>query len=284
MKIPPILAKSFRQGLILFGLRAICASLVIFPFWVYLNHCFSLSNLAEHYWPLPGGLALIELIWSLRDVLYFMIPLCLIVSVIYWLALQFVYGGICAYAFGDSRFDSRLFFGACARHWWGFAKISTAAVLLFLVVLLATDLIGQFISTAISSVAGKTSGKFLHGFILFLAFYATAGFVVNLRLLQIQNNTTALGPTITDYARRVLTKFRPFLGINITGGLLTAVIMLLSMLILKINYSMKYETITLLLTFFAQQATIFIWSYLEALQINLNVKLVKEPANGIDVE
>jgi hypothetical protein len=279
-----ILVKTLRQALILYGLRAVAMSVVIFPFWIYLNHRFSLSNIADHYWPLPGGLALIELLWSLRDALYLIIPLSLAVAVLYWVALQFSYGGICAYAFGDSRFEAGSFFGACAKHCWGYIKISLAAVLLFLMILLAADLIGQFISSGMSRIAGKTSGRLIHGLILFLAFYITAGFIANLKMMQIKNNITAFGPTITGYSKLVLSKLKPFLRINITGGLLTGFIMLILALILKIIYGMKFETATLLLTFFTQQATIFIWSYLEALQINLNVGLIKENENGADVE
>ena len=278
-----ILVKTLRQAAILFGLRAVAALLVIFPFWIFLNHRFSLSNLADQFWPLPSGLALIELLWNLRDALYLLIPLGLAVAVFYWIVLQFTYGGICAYALGESRFEASAFFGVCAKHCWGNIKLSIAAILLFLVILLAVDLIGQLISSGVSRLAGTTAGSFFHVFILFLAFYITAGFIANLRLLQVKHNVTALGPAVTSYAKQVLTKIRPFLAVNITGGLLTAFVMLVPLLALKFSYGLEFGTITLMLTFLTQQAAVFIWSYLEALQINLNVTLVKENEYGTDV-
>ena len=65
--------------------------------------------------------------------------------------------------------------------------------------------------------------------------------------------------------------------------LLTAFVMLVPLLALKISYGLEFGTITLVLIFLIQQAAVFIWSYLEALQINLNVALVKENEYGTDV-
>ncbi len=276
MSLKRIMTGAFRSAYILYAVKTIASVVMVAPFMVYLNHKYDLTILAEGFWPVPSNLLLMELLWSIREVIYIAIPLLMMVCALYFLAVQFLLGGICGYALNISSHSNGKFFIYCAERFWGFVKIALAAIFIYFFMLLIADFAGHFIDGLIAGIAGGTLGKLIRAALLFLAFFLSSGYLVCLRLIQTTNNSSSLISTLAASSKIVLKNFRSFIKLNVLVAAMIIVSVLIPLLVLSYIYKMGPGFVSVILAILTQQAVVFIWSYFESLQININAKLFKE--------
>lgn len=278
------LVKLFRPAVILYAIKSVAALIIISPVMVYLYRVFEFSRLADSFWPNPGGLLLVELFWHSQQMIQVVLPLLLIIGLLYFIALQFLYGGICAYVLDNSGFTKQRFFGACGKHFGGFLKIAIAAIPFYIMILSIADLIGRLIAGIFSAIIGDFSGVFIRLAVLFLALFMMTGYLINLRFIQIANENSSLRFAFAASKKTVFNRLRYFLALNIFAGIVMLIFMAILFLILNLILKLHFSQLALILFIVIQQLMVFIWCYIEAFQINLNVKLFKESNYGTKVE
>ncbi len=267
--------KSFWPALVLYAVKTIAVLVIALPLFVYFNEAFGFSRLADDLWPVPGGLMLAEFLWSSRDLFSVIILLSLIVGLLYFLIVQFIYGGICASAFDIDSSPKQGFLEACGRYFKGFIKIAITAILPYIFIISLGDLIGRFLSALFTIVLGETAGWIVRLVVILLAIFILAGYLINLRFIQIQNNNSSLRFAIAS-SKKIFGKLKYFLALNILTGFMTLASMTMLFYVMILITRLEFGLIAFLLMLAVQQFMIFTWSYFEAFQINLNVKLFKE--------
>jgi len=276
MRLPSTIKRTFRAALVLYAIKAIVALIIVLPIWVYLNGKFGLSLIADGFWPLPGGVQLVELFWQVRELAVIVIPLLLLVGLFYFLAVQFAYGGICANALKRNGFSLASFCHDGGRFFKGFTKIALTAIPFYVITFLVFDLIGLFIGKLIGVIAGETSATVFTILIIFLALYCLAGYLIILRFIQININKSSLRLTV-KYSKLIMkTQMRRFLALNLFAGLLTGFVMVIPLFVMSAIYKMEYGFIAALLMIIAQQLMVFLGSFFEAMQIYINTRIIKE--------
>jgi len=276
MRLPATIRRTFQAAVILYAVKIITALIVVLPVWVFLNGKFGLSLIADGFWPIPDGLQLIELFWQVRELAVVMILLLLIAGLLYFLAAQFVYGGICAEALKGNGFSIASFCHNGGKYFGGFIKIALAAIPFYVIIFLVVDLIGLFIGKVIGVIAGETSAAIITILIIFLAIYCLAGYLIILRFIQININKSSLRLALKYSKLLMKTQIRRFLALNLFAGLLTSVILSIAFLLISSIYEMKYSFIAALLMVIVQQLMIFLGSYFEVMQIFINTRIMKE--------
>jgi len=267
--------KSFRPALILYAAKTVAVMVIALPLFVYFNEVFGFSKLADDLWPVPGGLVLAEVFWNARDLFSIMIPLLLLIGLLYFLSVQFLYGGIHAFAFNINNSPKQGFFEACRKHFKGFLKIAITAIPVYLIIISLGDLIGHFFKAVFSFTLGETAGMVVRFVVILLGIFIFAGYLINLRFIQIENNNFSLRFTLVS-SKKIFSKLKYFLALNIFAGFMVLISMTILFFIMILIFSLEFGLITFLLTLAIQQLIVFTWSYFEAFQINLNVKLFKE--------
>ncbi|MCP4582712.1 MAG: hypothetical protein GY839_13965 [candidate division Zixibacteria bacterium] len=252
-----------RPALILYAMKAVMAMVIILPTMSYLNGKFGFSRLADDFWPVPEGIALVELFWQVRELIYFILPLLFIVSLIYFLIMQFLYGGICACALGDGNSSSEGFFKAGIRYFGGFIKIALAAIPVYLLVFLIADLIGIFIGKLFGLIIGDTGGSIITASVVFLFLYCLNGYVINLRLAQIKNDNSSLRFAIKFTRQVMATRLKHFLALNMMVGIVTIIVLALTFLIMIFISRLDFSMVALIMIFVMQQLIVFMGSFFE---------------------
>ena len=163
--------RSLKPALILYILKTFSVAVIAFPLLIYFNILYEYSMLTSNLWPLPSGLMIGELLWNLRELIPLIIPFVLMIGVIYFLTLQFLYGGICSDALSTVGYKKPDFFSSCAEHFKGFVKIAIAAVPAYILILSLGDLIGRFLGTLVSMALGNTADKIIHVAVLLITFF-----------------------------------------------------------------------------------------------------------------
>lgn len=278
-------AGTFKPSAILYGLKTAAASVLAIPLLVYLNGKFSLSKIADKFWPIPGHEALVAFAWQSREIMYIIVPLLFVTAAFYFILLQFFYGGLYDYFLRRGpKLSSPGFFQACGQNFRGFFKIALASLPIILVVFLAADFIGLFFGRIVALVFGETIGNIAMVLFIAMCLYLFVGYLVVLRIWQAKNETHLLTSTLKSSAAIFKTKLRYFLALNMILGLATFAILALAIYIFSFIYKLNFNLFTLFLVLFMQQLIVLLGSFFEALQIKVNIRLVEETDHGIEME
>ena len=272
--------RSLKPALILYILKTVSVAVIAFPLIIYFNILYEYSMLTSKLWPLPSGLMIGELLWNLRELIPLILPFVFMIGLIYFLALQFLYGGICSDALINAGFKKSQYFSSCVEHFKGFVKIAIAAVPAYILILSLGDLIGRFLGALVSIALGDTADKIIRVAVLLITFFIITGYLINLRFIQIIANNHSLRFAVKASSKRVFSKIKYFIALNIMPGIILMLLIAISILGIKIIFSLNLNLFSVLLLFLFQQLVVFIWSYIEAFQISLNTKLFKEINHG----
>lgn len=267
---------TLRAAVILYAIKTVPALIIVLPTWVYLSGKFGLSLITNGFWPIPQRVQLIELFWQVRELAVVVIPLLFIAGLLYFLAVQFAYGGICAAVLRDGEFSLASFCHDGGKYFGGFVKIAVAAVPFFIIAFLVFDLVGIFIGKLVGLITVDINAAVITVFIIFLAFYCLAGNLIILRFIQIRINKTSLRLAV-KYSKLIMkTQVRRFLALNLLAGLLTGIILAIPFLLMGAICKMEYGFLAALLMLIVQQLIILLGSFLEAMQISINTRIIRE--------
>jgi len=267
---------TLRAAIILYAIKTIMALIIVMPTWIYLSGKFGLSLITDGFWPIPQRVQLVELFWQVRELAVVVIPLLLIAGLLYFLAVQFAFGGICAAILRDGEFSPASFCRDSGKHFGGFVKIAVAAVPFFIIAFLVFDLVGIFFGKLVGLIASDASATVIAAFIIFLALYCLAGYLIILRFIQIRINKTSLRLAV-KYSKLIMrTQARRFLALNLLAGLLTSIILAITFLLIGAICKMEYGFLAAFFMVVLQQLIIFVGSFLEAMQISINARIIKE--------
>ena len=112
-----------KPAIILYIARFIIGAVGAFSIFVYINSRFASSAIAEMFWPIPSGFALVELTGEILDLLPMLISLLVFTLIINIVITQFLYGGIYSMMLRSKQFMITEFFSDCGKCFAGFLKI-----------------------------------------------------------------------------------------------------------------------------------------------------------------
>lgn len=272
-----ILIRIIRPAIILYALKASAALLIMLPLMVFLNGKFSLSRIADNFWPVPGHLALVEFIWQSRELLYIILPLVFVGALFYFVAIQFFSGGIYSYFLKrESELSTSCYFQACGIYFKGFLKIALVSVPIFIVIFLAADLVGLFFGKIAGIIGGKTFGAVIMVLFIVMSSYLFIAYLIVLRYTQIGSGSASLTLAFKSSSSIYKSKLRYFLALNILLGVLTIAILSGCIYVFSFVYKFNFSVPVLIAAILGQQIIILLASFLEALQISLNARLFEE--------
>jgi len=274
-----------KPSVVLYLLKAVATAVIAIPILVFINGKFSLANVTDNFWPIPSHEALVAFSWQSREIMYVVVPLLFVVGVVYFITLQFFYGGIYDYFLkGMATLASKSFFQACGQSFRGFIKIALASLPIIFVVFLAAEFIGLFLGKIVALIAGQSIGTIAMIFFVIMCLYLFIGYLVVLRIWQAKNETYSLRLAVKSSADIFKTKLRYFLALNIILGILTFAVLSLAIYLFSFIYKLDFNLLVLLFVLLLQQVIILIGSFFEALQIKVNMRLFEETSHGIEVE
>lgn len=278
-----VLHKIIKPALVLYALRVLVAIVIVFPMFVFLSSKFAGSMLADDFWPIPRGLAFLELMWQTRETLYIILPLFFLIAVIYFIINQFFYGGIYDFVLKKDSFDAPEFFKSCSKYIIGFIKIALAGILGFLVVFLAAELMAALFGKIFGWIAGKTIGGFIRYLVIFTGIYIFSGYLVNLRLFQVFYENLSLRFALKKAKDLFSEKLRYFFALNSLAGIFSFFSIIISLYLVSLVYKLSFTPFTLIILILAQQLIILWMCMLEVFQIYINCRFVKEIKNGTEM-
>ena len=283
MTSPGSIKKILQPSLLLYGLRLAFACLVALPVFVFLSGIFGGSKLAEGFWPMPHGQALIELLWQSRDLLYIIIPLALLVMAGYFIMLQFIYGGIYHQLWRDDRFLSGGFYKSCGLRFRGFLKIALIGVPLFLIVLLGADLIALLFGKLAGAIGGQTAASVVTYFIVYQAAYMLGGYLIGLRFIQLRDDNSSFRYAYKKLGTLLTFRLKYFVAANLLAGTLTFISLAVALWLVSLPYRLTYGLPAVILVVVIQQAVIFLIGLMEIIQMQINKRVIKEINYGTEM-
>jgi hypothetical protein len=278
-----MIKSSLRPALILYILRVVFATIVVLPVFMSISGRFGGSRLTEDFWPLPHGIAFTELLWQMRELLYIVIPLIFLVMLLYFIALQFLYGGIYNYLWRDDHLMASSFFQSCGVRFRGFIKIAIVGIFAFLIVFLIADLVAIAFSKLTGLIAGEAVATVTIYFIIYLSFYLLGGYMIGLRFIQVRDDNSSLKYAYNKLGTLLAFRLRYFIAVNVIVGTLTFVTLVLSVWLIGLPYKLPYSLPVVILTVVCQQAVIFWIGLAEVIQIQINKRVIKEINYGTEM-
>jgi len=284
MKISDNMKVNFRAAMVLYIFRIIMASIVILPLFVFITGKFANSTLADKFWPLPQGASFFELIWQLKELIPFILPLLFVVIVIYFVLSQLINGGIYESINRNESLNVADFISACGRNFLGFIKIALVGIPVYIISALAIDLVGLFIGKIIGLIAGSGAAAIVNYLIVFVSLYGVAGFFAIMRLILTRKNRSSLRFSFTQTRDILNGKARYFIALNGIAGALTLISFVLAGLMITLPYKLSFSSGVMILTLIIQQAAIFWFGFAEIIQIRINSRFIKEADYGTQME
>jgi hypothetical protein len=265
-----------KPALIIYAVRSVASALIILPMFVFITGKFGNSLLADKFWPLPHGLAFLELIWQMRELLFFIIPLLFIIIIMVFFITQFIYGGIYEYLWRNGKLEAGEFFRSCGRRFGGYVKIALVGIPWYIVVILAADLVALLFAKLASAIAGLGAARFITYLILFLSLYLVSGYLISMRYLQLRDNNSSIRYALREARVIFAGKMRYFVALNILAGAFTFLSFSISLWLIALPYGLSYSPAATILTILVQQAFIFWISLMEIFQIKINGRFAGE--------
>lgn len=273
------LSSILKPALILYLSRLVLAALIAFPVFVFLNSKFALSEIAGKLWPLPSGYVINELLWHFREMLLIIVPLLLLVIILSFVINQFLYGGVYELICFNKPFVSGDFFAACGKHFVGFIKIALVGIIGFVVVALASDLMGVFIGKLFGLIY-EPLGSIVNGLVVFISLYIYLAFLAVVRLTQVQYGISSIISAYTKVKDVIIGKAKYFIVSNSLVGFLAIVTITISFMPLILVYHLPFSPPIIILVVLFQQIIVFWICLIEVVQIISNKRFVKESNNG----